>query len=43
MGLEPSVAKLGGSVDELETDLLQCLPLGLDQEGLKQKNKVSIF
>jgi len=33
-GLEPSVAKLGGSVDELETDLLQCLPLGLDQEGL---------
>ena len=32
MGLEPSVAKLGGGVDELEVDLLQRSLLGVSQQ-----------
>ena len=30
------MAELGAGVDELELDLLQGLPLGVDQEGLAQ-------
>ena len=35
-GLEATVAELGGSVDELELDLLQRLAAGVLQEGLAQ-------
>ena len=35
-GLEATVAELGGSVDELELDLLQGLAAGVLQEGLAQ-------
>ena len=35
LGLEASVTKLGAGVDELELDLLERLPLGVDQERLK--------
>ena len=31
------MAKLGGSVDELQADLLQIPLLGVSQEGLKKK------
>ena len=34
MGLEPSVTKLGGGVDELEVDLLQSPLLGVSQQRL---------
>ena len=36
MGLEPSVTKLGGGVDELEVDLLQSSLLGVGQQRLAQ-------
>ena len=36
MGLEPSVTKLGGGVDELEVDLLQSPLLGVSQQRLTQ-------
>ena len=36
MGLEPSVAKLGGSVNELEIDLLQSPLLGVSQQRFPQ-------
>ena len=32
------MAKLGGSVDELQADLLQIPLLGVSQEGLKKDN-----
>ena len=35
-GLEPTVTHLGAGVDELELDLLQSLPLGVNQKGLKR-------
>ena len=36
VGLEPSVTKLGGGVDELEVDLLQSPLLGVGQQRLTQ-------
>merc|ERR1719367_41976 len=36
LGLEATVAHLGGSVDELQLDVLQSGPLGVHQEGLAQ-------
>ena len=39
MGLEPSVTKLGGGVDELEVDLLQSSLLGMGQERLTQSQQ----
>lgn len=36
-GLEASVTKLGGGVDELEVDLLQRTTAGLNQQRLKTK------
>merc|ERR1711972_385021 len=39
MGLEPSVTKLGGGVDELEVDLLQSSLLGVGQERLTQSQQ----
>lgn len=34
--LEAAVTELGAGVDELQLDLLQSLPLGVDQQGLAQ-------
>ena len=39
MGLEPSVPKLGGGVDELEVDLLQSPLLGVGQQRLTQSQQ----
>ena len=39
MGLEPSVTKLGGGVDELEVDLLQSSLLGVGQQRLTQSQQ----
>ena len=39
LGLEATVAHLGRSVDELQLDVLQSGPLGVDQERLKQMRK----
>merc|ERR1719367_728160 len=36
LGLEATVAHLGGGVDELQLDVLQSGPLGVHQEGLAQ-------
>ena len=36
VGLEPSVTKLGGCVNELEIDLLQGSLLGVSQQGLPE-------
>merc|ERR1719367_257875 len=36
LGLEATVAHLGGSIDELQLDVLQSGPLGVHQEGLAQ-------
>ena len=36
VGLEPSVTKLGGGVDELEVDLLQSSLLGVGQQRLTE-------
>merc|ERR1712207_77348 len=35
-GLEASVSELGGSIDQLEGNLLQSRALGVDQEGLAE-------
>ena len=42
LGLEATVTHLGAGVDELELDLFKSLPLGVHQQGLKSKLKISL-
>lgn len=37
MGLEASMTKLGGGVNELEVDLLWSIPGSVDQKGLQKE------
>ena len=42
LGLEATMTHLGAGVDELELDLFKSLPLGVHQQGLKLKLKISL-
>lgn len=37
--LETTMAKLGRSVNELQLDLFQSLPLGVDEQGLRGEKR----